>query len=80
MTYVSAAVPVLVVKAVSLVPSLLRRAMRLTGDPPQWVKLPPTRILPSDWTAMAKTYWLAAAPVLVVKAVSRVPSELSRAM
>jgi hypothetical protein len=40
-SYPLAAVPVLVVKVVSLVPSEFRRTMLLTATPFQFVKLPP---------------------------------------
>ena len=71
-------VPMFVEKAVSLVPSELRRTIRLTVTPLKVVKLPPQIILPSDWIAIESTALLKAVPVFVVKVVSLVPSELRR--
>ena len=72
------AVPVFVVKAVSLIPSELRRTMRLTVTPLKSVNPPPIIILPSDWIAMEYTVPLKAVPVFVVNVVSSVPSEFRR--
>ena len=80
----------LTVKSVGAVPTIMRpqtvlateqpvgvsRAMRLRGWPPMNWKSPPTRILPSACTAMAKTKSFA----LGSKLASSEPSELSRAM
>jgi Flp pilus assembly pilin Flp len=73
-----AAVPVLVVKTVSLVPSLFRRTIQFTVVPFHVVNAPPTSIFPSDCTAIELTVRLAAVPVLVVNVVSLVPSEFRR--
>ena len=71
-------VPVFVVKVVSLVPSELRRTIRLTVTPLKVVKNPPITSLPSDWITIESTALLKAVPVFVVKVVSLVPSELRR--
>ena len=71
----AAPVPVLVVKVVSLVPSVFKRTIRPTVMPFHDVKEPPTRILPSDWIAIALMVLLA--PV-VGKEVSLVQSEFKR--
>ena len=70
--------PVFVVKVASLVPSELRRTIRLTVTPLKVVKFPPQITLPSDWIAIELTPLLKAAPAFAVKVVSLVPLELRR--
>ena len=58
------------IKALSVVPSPLSRATRHRGCPPMLENPPPTRILPSGWTAVARTK----ASALGLLLASRVPS------
>ena len=75
----AAPVPLLVVNVVSLVPSVFKRTIRPTVVPFQAVNSPPTRILPSDWIAIALIMLVVApVPLLVVNVVSLVPSEFKR--
>ena len=82
-------VPPLLLKALSSVPSALRRAMRLmpvlalTALPFTLVKVPPIRILPSACTTTLQMKSLAPprlTPPLELKSLSRLPSAFSRAM
>ena len=75
---ISKPVPVLVVKVVSLVPSGFNRTIPFTVVPLKVVKVPTTTILPSDCIATEFTVLSKPVPVLVVKVVSLVPSELRR--